>query len=139
MGICKGIDSTCKPSHQRQDRYERYICTPISFQALAHKEDTLHLLKTEQSPNQYSTYRTTTMKIIMLASLIAPAAAFIAPGARTSATRYAATRTFSGSSSLFANPKGTSHRHVKSRLHAVSVTRRIITNASFLFSGHPYM
>lgn len=79
------------------------------------------------------------MKIIMLASLIAPAAAFTAPGARTSATRFAATRAFSGSSSLFANPKGTSHRHFQSRLHAVSVTRRIITIESSLFSVHPYM
>jgi hypothetical protein len=49
------------------------------------------------------------MKYIMLASLLSSTAAFTAPGAtRTAASRYAATmRSFSGSSSLFANPKGT--------------------------------
>ena len=43
------------------------------------------------------------MKIAML-SLIAPAAAFVSNG-RSAATRYAA-RSFSNTSSLFANPKG---------------------------------
>ena len=47
-----------------------------------------------------------TMKITMLASLLAPATAFVSsPGTRSAATRYA-TRAFSGSSPLFANPKG---------------------------------
>mmetsp|Transcript_30061 Transcript_30061/g.63788 ORF Transcript_30061/g.63788 Transcript_30061/m.63788 type:complete len:206 (+) Transcript_30061:67-684(+) len=44
------------------------------------------------------------MKITMLASLLAPATAFVAPGTRSAAKRYA-TRAFSGSSPLFANPK----------------------------------
>ncbi|KAL9190763.1 hypothetical protein ACHAXT_000469 [Thalassiosira profunda] len=43
------------------------------------------------------------MKLAML-SLLAPAASAFTPGARSTATRYA-TRAFSGSSSLFANPK----------------------------------
>mmetsp|Transcript_3949 Transcript_3949/g.5907 ORF Transcript_3949/g.5907 Transcript_3949/m.5907 type:complete len:206 (-) Transcript_3949:119-736(-) len=43
------------------------------------------------------------MKIAMLASLFVPATAFVTP-ARSAATRYA-TRAFSGSSPLFANPK----------------------------------
>lgn len=43
------------------------------------------------------------MKIIMLASLLAPATAFVSTG-RSAAAR-SATRAFSGSSSLFANPK----------------------------------
>mmetsp|Transcript_15277 Transcript_15277/g.33003 ORF Transcript_15277/g.33003 Transcript_15277/m.33003 type:complete len:206 (-) Transcript_15277:144-761(-) len=44
------------------------------------------------------------MKIIMLASLIAPASAFVAPASRSAGIRYA-TRAFSGSSALLANPK----------------------------------
>merc|ERR1719246_367403 len=40
----------------------------------------------------------------MIASLFAPATAFVSSGTRSTATRYA-TRAFSGSSPLFANPK----------------------------------
>jgi hypothetical protein len=77
------------------------------------------------------------MKFIMLASLIAPAAAFT--GARTSATRYAATRAFSGSSSVFANPKGTS-RHVRIMASAVVNRCIIVTNtSSLLLVNHVYV
>ena len=45
------------------------------------------------------------MKITMLASLLAPATAFVGPASRSAATRIASTRAFSGSSALFANPQ----------------------------------